>query len=595
LNKYFKRTFSLFFPLSSLFALMAVLTFYQAGSAQTNLIEIKSVRVGDLKFAGFSLKSAKGIKISAIGAGEKKVSPKERSFMSDPNDMFAYGWILNAKTRDLVWRMTIDNTSRERGSRYNRKFDDEIKLPAGDYEVYYSAQLPDFGLFDDGFFSLGKLFNKLFQDKDWYEEDQQKWYLTVENVDAVLEERSVIKYHSAVKEQAVVSLTRLKDSEFRQEGFNLSKPGKFEVYAIGESYRDEVFDYGWIVDANTSEKIWETLPERADYAGGASKNKYWKDDISLKPGSYWVYFVMDDSHSPDAWNANPPYDPDFYGITLTGLKGEFDPKSIEKVIKQKVQPIVELTRLGDDEFVQEGFKLAAPIQVRIYAIGEGRRGEMFDYGWIVDMDTGEKVWEMNYNRTREAGGADKNRLVDEIITLGKGSYMVYFITDDSHSFRHWNSTRPFNPSSWGITIYPADPKYNTALIKKLEDTELQKGIIAQIVKVQDGRHYQERFELTKPEQIRIYAIGEGDWDEMYDYGWIKNADTGETIWEMTYQKTTSAGGARKNRKVDQIITLPAGKYIVMFETDGSHSFNDWNDDPPDDPIHYGITLYKVSD
>ena len=64
---------------------------------------------------------------------------------------------------------------------------------------------------------------------------------------------------------------------------------------------------------------------------------------------------------------------------------------------------------------------------------------------------------------------------------------------------------------------------------------------------------------------------------------------------MTYQKTTSAGGARKNRKVDQIITLPAGKYIVMFETDGSHSFNDWNDDPPDDPIHYGITLYKVSD
>ena len=595
MNKVFKKVFYGFCTPAGIFVFLTLIFLFHNGFGQTNLIEIKPVRVGELKFAGFSLRNTKNIKISAVGAGEKVVTAKERSFMSDPNDMFAYAWIINAKTRDLVWRMTIDNTSRERGSRYNREFNGELKLPAGDYEVYYNARVPDIGLFDDGFFSLGKLLNKIFQDKDWYEEDQQKWYLDIENVDGTLGENSVLKYHSALKEQAVVSLTKLHDSEFRQEGFNLTKSGKFEIYAIGESYRDEVFDYGWIVDANTSEKIWETLPERGEYAGGASKNKFWREEISLKPGSYWVYFVMDDSHSPDAWNANPPYDPDFYGITLTGIKGEFDPNSIEKVIKQKVQPIVELTRLGDDEFVQEGFKLTAPMQVRIYALGEGRSGEMFDYGWIVDMDTGEKVWEMNYNRTREAGGAEKNRLVDEIITLGKGSYMVYFITDGSHSYRHWNSTKPYNPSSWGITIYPADPKYNKAQIRKLEESELQKGIIAQIVRVQDGRHYQERFEITRPEKIRIYAIGEGDWDEMYDYGWIKNADTGETVWEMTYEKTSSAGGARKNRKVDQIIKLPAGKYIVFFETDGSHSFNDWNDDPPDDPIHYGITLYKMGD
>ena len=176
MTKVLKRTFLL----SRVFALLALLIFFQTAFAQTNLVEIRSIRIGDIKFSGFSLKNTKKIKISAIGAGEKKPSSKERSFMSDPNDMFAYGWILNAKTRDLVWRMTIDNTSRERGSRYNRKFDDEIKLSAGDYEVYYSAQLPDFGLFDDGFFSLGKLFNKLFQDKDWYEEDQQKWYLNIE-------------------------------------------------------------------------------------------------------------------------------------------------------------------------------------------------------------------------------------------------------------------------------------------------------------------------------------------------------------------------------------------------------------------------------
>ena len=62
---------------------------------------------------------------------------------------------------------------------------------------------------------------------------------------------------------------------------------------------------------------------------------------------------------------------------------------------------------------------------------------------------------------------------------------------------------------------------------------------------------------------------------------------------MTYDETRWAGGAKKNRKVDEVIHLPAGKYLLFYNTDGSHSFNDWNADPPDDPIHYGITLYKT--
>lgn len=575
--------------------LISLVVFVHIFYGQNNYVEIKSIRMGDLKVAGFSLSTTNTIRIDAMGAGEKKSSKKGQSFMADPNNMFAYAWILNAKSRDLTWRMTINNTKRERGSHYNRRFNGEIDLPAGEYEVYYSARIPEYGFFDDGFFSLGKLLNKLFQDENWYEDEQQNWYITIENVNATSEKNSIVKYHNAIQEQAVVSLTGLRDSEFRQEGFILSKQGKFQIYAIGEGYRDEVFDYGWIVDAKTSEKVWETLADRSEYAGGANKNRLWKETIALQPGSYWVYFVMDDSHSPESWNSNPPYDPDFYGITITGIKGEFNPNSVERLIKQKVQPIVELTRLGDDEFVQEGFKLTAPMQVRIYALGEGRRGEMFDYGWIVDINTGEKVWEMNYNRTRNAGGADKNRLIDEIITLAKGSYMVYYLTDDSHSYRHWNSAMPYNPNSWGITIFPADPKYNREQIKKLEDAELKKGIVAQIVRVRNGRHYQERFSVAQPEQIRIYAIGEGDWDEMYDYGWIENADTGENMWEMTYKKTQWAGGARKNRKVDQIIKLSPGRYTVFFETDGSHSFNDWNDDPPDDPIHYGITIYSVGE
>jgi len=556
-------------------------------------LRIDDIQLDEIRVAGFSLRTARDISIKAIGSGQKMEKDKSFSVMGDPNQMFAYPWILNAKTREMAWRMTLDNTQENKDVPFTRIFEGEVSLPAGEYEVYYSAREPAFVIFDDGFFSLGKFFNKLFKNKDIYEETQNAWYIEISQIDEVVDKSAIRKFHQAIKEQAVVSMTGLSDSEFRQEGFKLKKPGRFQIYTIGESYKSETFDYGWIVDAKNSEKIWESLPDKGVYAGGAQKNKLWKEIISLEPGSYWVYFVMDDSHSPDHWNSNPPYDPDFYGITISGLNGEYDPKSIEPLIKQKVTPILELTRLGDDEFVQEGFKLSTSMQIRIYALGEGRGGEMFDYGWIVDLETDEKIWEMTYNKTRNAGGADKNRLVDEVITLAAGSYMVYYMTDGSHSYADWNAAPPNNPANWGITIYPADPKFNKENIQKIEEALMAENVIAQIIRVKDGRLYQERFELTEPTRVRIYAIGEGDWDEMYDYGWIENAVSGVKVWKMDYQDTRWAGGGKKNRKVEQTMELPPGKYILFFNTDGSHSFNDWNDDAPNDPIHYGITVYEA--
>jgi len=32
---------------------------------------------------------------------------------------------------------------------------------------------------------------------------------------------------------------------------------------------------------------------------------------------------------------------------------------------------------------------------------------------------------------------------------------------------------------------------------------------------------------------------------MYDYGWIEEAKTGKTVWEMTYHMTEHAGVRRK--------------------------------------------------
>ena len=93
--------------------------------------------------------------------------------------------------------------------------------------------------------------------------------------------------------------------------------------------------------------------------------------------------------------------------------------------------------------------------------------------------------------------------------------------------------------------------------------------------------------------MRIYALGEGSGRSLADYGWIEDARTGKTVWEMTYRTTDPAGGAAKNRRFDGLVTLPSRRYTLRFETDGSHAFGSWNADPPDDPDMWGITVYRV--
>lgn len=101
-------------------------------------------------------------------------------------------------------------------------------------------------------------------------------------------------------------------------------------------------------------------------------------------------------------------------------------------------------------------------------------------------------------------------------------------------------------------------------------------------------------QLSKDLDLYIYALGEGrDRDEMFDYGWIENVNTGETVWEMTYRMTSPAGGGKKNRMVNTSFLLNKGEYELHYLTGDSHAFNDWNTDPPEDRTHWGITLYQA--
>jgi hypothetical protein len=555
------------------------------------LAEIRDILPEEIKVEGFRLSTKQDVKIEAVGFR----GSRRHGFM------FTRAWVLDSRTRKALWEITDAEIKRK--SRRLLTYEDKLTLPKGGYEVYYSSFPYYYKRDEDGLGDfIGRIFDEIFDEDDYedlYDDYQEEWKafkIVVWGKGKRFREEEIAELQDTFKKDSFVSMTALKNNEYLRQGFILEKPTKVQVYAIGEVRKGGTFDYGWITNTITREKVWKLTYRHSKHAGGSKKNRMVNEIVSLPAGRYAAFFVTDDSHSYGRWNASPPYDPMFWGLTLkvkdSSMKRYVKLYDFEDLPEQNV--IVKLTRLRDDEFKSKGFTLKKPMDLRIYAIGEGKRKGLFDYGWIVDAKTHKKVWEMKYYNTEHAGGGDKNRLFDGVVHFEKGSYIVYFVTDDSHSYRDWNTTPPYDQKSWGITILSANEDYEPNDVAEYEEKEDQ-SILAKLVRVRDGAYEREHFTLNKDSEIRIYAIGEGMDGRMYDFGWIEDSNTREIVWEMTYRKTEPAGGARKNRLFDGTIMLKAGDYKVYYESDGSHSFKDWNDEPPYDPVNWGITVYLVEE
>jgi hypothetical protein len=233
------------------------------------------------------------------------------------------------------------------------------------------------------------------------------------------------------------------------------------------------------------------------------------------------------------------------------------------------------------------------MDVRIYALGEGVGGEMVDYAWIVDAVNHRRIWMMRYENTGHAGGATKNRVFDGAVRLEPGSYMVHYTSDGSHSFDDWNSSPPAEERYWGVSVFPAAGRLDSSAVAPFERGP-SGSALAQLARMGDGENARATFTLEHEANVRIYALGEGD-GQMFDYGWIEEQASGRVVWEMTYRVSDPAGGARKNRVFEGVIRLPAGTYELRYRSDGSHSYEDWNDDPPDDPDGWGISVFRMGD
>ena len=578
--------------LSLLFTIMLIIPIF----GQDNiLVKIDKIYPEKLIVEGFKLNSDQKLDIEVVGLHREE---KGRELI------FGTAWILNAETREVSWQM---KTEEFRGRRSNiQESKEEINLPSGNYEVYYSSY-PYFGHHDNWHYKKNRgvssyisdffdmIFEGRYRDGDYDERIYREFKIIVEGNGIKLNDAELSKFQEKSFESSDISLHAEKDNLYLTQGFELKDKTNLNIQTSGEARDDGNFDYGWIVDTKTRKKVWGFDFHYSERSGGAVKNRTLSETISLPAGRFAVIYITDNSHSPYEWNSTPPYNPTFWGITIR-IEDPEQKRNLKKFDYHnfKEEDIVfSLTRMRDDDFDSKGFSIKKPMNLRIYAIGEGRDGEMFDYGWIVDAKTHKTVWEMDFYETEHAGGAQKNRIIDTIISLEKGNYILYYVTDGSHSFRDWNASQPFDTKNWGITILAADNNFSRKNIEDYNEEEDQNGL-SKITGIRDDEYKRAKFTLEKDTEIRIYALGEGIRGEMYDYGWIENANTGRTVWEMTYRKTDHAGGADKNRIYNDTILLKAGNYIVFYESDDSHSFNSWNDSPPRDPMNWGISLYLTN-
>ncbi len=204
-------------------------------------------------------------------------------------------------------------------------------------------------------------------------------------------------------------------------------------------------------------------------------------------------------------------------------------------------------------------------------------GMAFLKTFIFPSKFGESIPEISWN-------APVSELKNQLNAIAAKPYAEVYRTDLVTKLRIYQSVGRANDG------LPLVKLYGELYSKPMPADLVKLPVIAQIVQVLDKEDKSVSFSLAKSEDVRIFAIGEGQPGEMFDYGWIED-DKGSRVWEMQEPKTVHAGGAGKNRQIDAVITLPAGNYKLRYKSDDSHAFDHWNALPPDINF-WGIAVYK---
>jgi hypothetical protein len=324
--------------------------------AEPAIVALHGLEAAEVRQQGFTLPSAMKVHIYARGAAVRSLGR-----LGSESPFFAYGWILNAATREVVWQMDGANTKRDWDYRVADQY---LDLPAGSYEAYFANH--GFGrslLFAQWSQNIDRRSLQSHRDRPHgflaalgADESSllQHWHEEVGNYGMEIylpsgDAPKVTSFEAPLHWKNVVATLRATgDSGRWEQSFHLSRPTSLHIYAEGEGSGRQMHDFGWILNARTRARVWEMTMDKSQYAGGARKNRRQVETLLLPAGDYEAAFVTDDSHSPADWNAAPPCDPGLYGLTLSvPLDSELSSVSLTKPLAWPM--LAELVRVGDSQ------------------------------------------------------------------------------------------------------------------------------------------------------------------------------------------------------------------------------------------------------
>jgi hypothetical protein len=368
------------------------------------LVHLDDLGPRQVKSQSFVLSSPQEIQIEAIGAESADKTGKsswmgamwERNGKPIP-PWTGNAWILDLQSRRVVWELSEATTTE--GSHGLRTFKGNVHLPAGSYRAYY-ASFPDGEYWSED----GK---KTAPDRKWHwfgNQPVQEFKLILRADGRELDASERDRLRGLTSPSTIVALRGASPQTFEQAGFAISKPTEVQIYAVGEAREDGEFDFAWIVNADTRAPVWRFTYRDSQPAGGAPKNRAVTTSQVLPAGRYAVFYATDDSHDPSEWNAQPPHDPEAWGVTLTvkDAAARAAVKTFDYELVPANATIVALTKVGNRASKKQGFTLTRAMDLRIYALGEGRGGRMFDYGWITSDESHKRVWTMEYDGTESS-------------------------------------------------------------------------------------------------------------------------------------------------------------------------------------------------
>lgn len=547
----------------------------------------------ELRHAAFRLDRPTSLEIEAVGSFERT------------DALAAYAWIIRRDDGAVVWEMTPETVASGRGTL--ALADAEIALDAGTYDVYYSTFGSGHFFGGDAGSIAGRIIELLRGGDQVWARDKSKWTLVIEAADESAAKALRTKgelYAPLSAPDLLWSGGPAGKGEYLSYGFELDRPTTLRIEAAGE-FLGGPADYGWIDDLTTGQRVWTLTEDNTEPAGGSRKNRKFEGTLDLGPGIYRAAYQTDRSHHVGSWNAAPPTDPRTYGLFLftdePDRVASFDPW-------EQLPKIAQMTDIGDDAFETATFTLGEQTPAWIYAVGElSGPTSRYDYAWLEREDEGT-VWEMDYDQTRHAGGASRNRVEEAYLDLAPGTYTLKFRSDDSHSPERWRSSKPYNPDRWGVTLFSVARAFEPVAVERESEGDLDasripapaasvSGLVdlpVQLAPLGIDQETSRTFRLDRETTLRITAVGEIIRTSRYDYGWITDDRADDIVWEMTRSNTEPAGGPSKNRRFEGTVTLPAGTYTVHFVTDDSHAYGDFSQGAPDTPEAWGITVERAA-